>query len=151
MQTFLENTELHFEMTVKNAEKWPDSWNEKLEKTRRYEAPSTNEEAIETAKNIIEDFNSSLRRGEPARILINVQRVETKVIDLINQNPYEGINEDCLVECVSCDKKVDMESAAEDSDSNYFCSECYEVLAPVMKAEYNELVEKGEIEKPDNA
>lgn len=85
METYLENTELHFEMTVKNDIKWSDSWNEKLEKTKRYTQPSTNAEALETAKNIIEDFNNSLRPGESRRVLINVQRVETKVIDLMNQ------------------------------------------------------------------
>lgn len=85
MQTFLENTEVHFEMTVQQDNWWSESWNEKLEETRRYNEPQTNAEAMDTAKNIIADFNLSLRPDESSRTLINVQRVETKVIDLINQ------------------------------------------------------------------
>lgn len=55
--------------------------------------------------------------------------------------------EPCLVKCTSCDEETDLETAEEDDDYNYFCSECYKELAPVMKAEYDELVAKGEIEK----
>ena len=86
METFLENTEVHFEMTVHKDEPWTDPWNEKLVKARRYPEPQTNEEALKIAESIIDDFNSSLRPGESSRTLVNVQRVETKVIDLINQN-----------------------------------------------------------------
>ena len=33
-----------------------------------------------------------------------------------------------------------------DSSSNWFCEECWEVLEPVMQAEYEEMKAKGEIE-----
>ncbi len=85
MNTYLENTEIHFEMTVKEDIKWSDTWNEKIVKSRNYAEPSTNLEAVQTAKYIIEDFNSGLKPLEIPRVLINVQRVETKVIDLIEQ------------------------------------------------------------------
>lgn len=55
----------------------------------------------------------------------------------------------CLQECTSCEKNFDIETMEEDSDSNYFCGECYKELAPVMKAEYDELVERGEIEQEE--
>lgn len=88
MDTFLENTEIHFEMTVKEDQEWPRGreWNEKIEQTRLFSMPRGNKEALDTANAIIENFNKSLRPGEVKRILINVQRVETKVIDLIDQN-----------------------------------------------------------------
>ena len=56
----------------------------------------------------------------------------------------------CFQECTSCEKAFDIETMPEDDAGNYFCRECYKELAPVMKAEYDELVKKGEIEKPDN-
>lgn len=83
-ETFMEATELHFEMTVRNSYTH-ESWNEKLEETRMYDEPKNNDEAIACAKQILKDFNADLRPGEYARELLNVQRVETKVIDLIEQ------------------------------------------------------------------
>ena len=83
-ETFMEATELHFEMTVKDSETYK-VWNEKMEETRRYDAPTTNEEALQIAQEIVKDFNKSLRPREAKRKLVNVQRVETKVIDLMEQ------------------------------------------------------------------
>lgn len=51
--------------------------------------------------------------------------------------------------CESCEKEFDIDIMETDSDSNYFCPECWEVLAPVMKQEYEELVKKGEIDPED--
>lgn len=55
-------------------------------------------------------------------------------------------DESCLIECTSCDKEFEIESMTTDSDDNWFCQECFDELAPVMQAEYDELVAKGEIE-----
>ena len=53
----------------------------------------------------------------------------------------------CLVECISCDKHFDFEAMEEDDDGNYFCSSCYKELSPVMKAQYDEAMKRGEIEE----
>tara|TARA_Y100001963_G_C6762797_1_gene440457 strand:+ start:683 stop:1141 length:459 start_codon:yes stop_codon:yes gene_type:complete len=55
----------------------------------------------------------------------------------------------CPTICTSCEKRFELEAMAQDDDCNYFCQECYKELAPIMKAEYDELVRKGEIE-PNN-
>lgn len=52
----------------------------------------------------------------------------------------------CLEECLGCDKKTDMETMIMDDDSNWFCPECWKELAPGMKADYDELKAKGEID-----
>lgn len=54
----------------------------------------------------------------------------------------------CYIKCESCQKDTDMDTMNVDNDCNYFCPECWAVLAPVMKAEYDEMVRNGEIE-PD--
>jgi len=51
-----------------------------------------------------------------------------------------------LQKCESCMNDFEIETMACDSDANWFCPECWEELAPVMAAEYAELVERGEIE-----
>ena len=85
MMKKIENTELHFEMTV--TQLGCRNWNEKLTGLRiRDEVipePKTNEEAIYLANRCIDYFNKSLRPKEEPRLLINVQRVETKVIDIL--------------------------------------------------------------------
>lgn len=50
-----------------------------------------------------------------------------------------------LQECTSCNEKFDGETMSCDDDSNWFCDECYQELAPIMKAEYEELKANGEI------
>lgn len=51
------------------------------------------------------------------------------------------------ITCESCTKQcTDIHSMGMDSDSNWFCPECWEELAPGMKAEYEELKAKGEID-----
>jgi len=49
----------------------------------------------------------------------------------------------CFETCVSCVKQFDIEKMTSDSAGNWFCPECWEVLAPVMEAEFEELVSKG--------
>lgn len=82
-----ENTETHFEMQVSRKGEFTDCWNEKLTGLRYRDVnipePKTNTEAIELAKEIVEFFNSSLRPDETERKVVCVQRVETKVIDLM--------------------------------------------------------------------
>ncbi|WP_336689399.1 MULTISPECIES: hypothetical protein [unclassified Chryseobacterium] len=52
----------------------------------------------------------------------------------------------CYLKCTSCEKEFDMDKMHEDSGGDYFCAECWKTLAPTMKAEYEELKAKGEIE-----
>lgn len=56
---------------------------------------------------------------------------------------------DDLQMCESCEKRFNIETMETDSDSNWFCPECWEELAPIMRQEYEELVAKGEIEPYD--
>lgn len=60
-------------------------------------------------------------------------------------NIFTG-GDECLVQCVSCEKEIDIEDSKTDSEDNYFCKECYEFLAPIMQKEYDELAANGEIE-----
>lgn len=80
----MENTEIHYEMTVANDIR---EWNEKITglQSRNYDLPepTTDAEAIYTSEKTIEFFNSTLGPGEGFRILRCVQRVETKVIDIM--------------------------------------------------------------------
>ena len=78
----MENTEVHYQMQIKT-DFSTDSWNEKIEKSRITDEPKSDEEAIQFAKEIIDNFNDTLRHGEIRRELITVRRIETKVIDLI--------------------------------------------------------------------
>ena len=59
------------------------------------------------------------------------------------------ITEEDLQECESCLKRTKIETMNQDDDSNWFCPECWEELAPIMKSEYDEMVKNGEIEKND--
>tara|TARA_R100000306_G_C4366041_1_gene137696 strand:- start:506 stop:757 length:252 start_codon:yes stop_codon:yes gene_type:complete len=83
----MENTEIHFEMTVSNRH---DEWNEKItgytDRDGDVPSPTTDKEAVEVAKKTIARFNASLRPHELERKLRCVQRIETKVIDLIEYN-----------------------------------------------------------------
>jgi hypothetical protein len=86
METFLENTEVHYEMTVRNVGGY-HSWNEKIKSDKfGVPDPSTDEEAFYMANQILTVWNDTIQSWEQPRELVNVQRVETKVIDLINQN-----------------------------------------------------------------
>jgi hypothetical protein len=58
----------------------------------------------------------------------------------------EEETEVCLQQCESCQQETDIETMAMDDDSNYFCSDCWAELGPILKAEYEELKIKGEIE-----
>jgi len=48
--------------------------------------------------------------------------------------------------CTGCEKKIREQMIHEDDDCNPFCEECWEALQPVMKADYEELKRKGEID-----
>lgn len=54
--------------------------------------------------------------------------------------------QDEQTQCVSCERLTIEHTMHTDSDCNYFCPECWKELAPIMKAEYDELLAKGEIE-----
>lgn len=55
-------------------------------------------------------------------------------------------NEDYQI-CTGCTKKcTDVDSMETDSGGNYFCPECWEELAPVMRRDYEELKQRGEVD-----
>lgn len=86
----MENTEIHYEMQVKNLD-YGNIWNEKITglKTKQeyYEEPRNDEDALIIARKTISFFNKTLRPGEVKRKLVCVQRIETKVIDLMKFKP----------------------------------------------------------------
>lgn len=51
-----------------------------------------------------------------------------------------------LETCIGCDEKFDFETMSQDDAGEKYCDECYQVLAPIMKAEYDELKANGEID-----
>jgi hypothetical protein len=51
----------------------------------------------------------------------------------------------CEQTCESCEKYFDIDNMQRDGDDNYFCKECADELFPIMQAEYDEMVAKGEI------
>lgn len=48
--------------------------------------------------------------------------------------------------CESCGLPILEDEPAIDADDNYFCEECWKELEPVLKAEYEDLKRRGEIE-----
>jgi len=52
----------------------------------------------------------------------------------------------CYVSCESCGCDVNIDVAGVDCGGNYFCPPCWTDLAPAMRAEYEDLVKRGEIE-----
>ncbi len=51
-----------------------------------------------------------------------------------------------LEHCESCGTQFPIEIMHCDEDANWFCPECWQALAPAMKAIYDEMVKNGEIE-----
>jgi len=51
-----------------------------------------------------------------------------------------------IVECIGCSQKFDAEFMQEDDAQEKYCSECWEILAPVIQQEYEELKANGEID-----
>ncbi len=87
----MENTEIHYEMQVRQVNN-DDIWNEKLN-SENFGIPQNDDEAVSIAKAILKFFNSSLRPGENKRELVEIQRIETKVIDILNSYNHKTINE----------------------------------------------------------
>lgn len=72
------------------------------------------------------------------------EEIKPKIEQFIKQWSEDNID---LLECTSCEKEFDIVTMSSDSDSNWFCPECWEKLEPVMKAEHAELLAKGDIEE----
>lgn len=47
-----------------------------------------------------------------------------------------------IVECIGCSQKFDSEFMAEDSVGEKYCKECEDILFPIMKKEYDEIVSR---------
>lgn len=47
----------------------------------------------------------------------------------------------CIQKCESCETPTDIEKMSSDADSNWFCSECWEELSPIMEQEAKEIEE----------
>lgn len=89
------------------------------------------DQEIENIKKTKQIFLSVKTFGQPLQPLF----MTTEVGDVIP-----------LMKCESCEKDTDIETMTSDDDSNWFCPECWKELAPGMKADYDELVKKGEID-----
>lgn len=50
------------------------------------------------------------------------------------------------IECISCNEEFDIWSMKTDDSDNRYCAECWAELAPIMKADFDEMVENGEID-----
>lgn len=50
-------------------------------------------------------------------------------------------------ECIGCSQKFDYELMKQDNADENYCQECYDVMMPIMKAEYDEMVKNGEIDE----
>lgn len=53
----------------------------------------------------------------------------------------------CYQKCESCEKDFDIDTMTADSDSNWFCTECWTELEPVLQQEYEEMKANGEIDE----
>lgn len=53
-------------------------------------------------------------------------------------------------ECIGCSGKFNLTEMLEDSAGELYCKECADVLFPIMRKEYEEMLERGEIEQEDN-
>lgn len=100
----MENTETHYEMQVR-MEGSSSSWNERMQGLTTadadYNEPKTDEEALLQAELTIKFFNDTLKPDETPRLLQSVQRIETKVIDIMEP----VFNEKSV--CPECLNKVD--------------------------------------------
>jgi hypothetical protein len=77
--------------------------------------------------------------------MIQVAAVAVAMVESLDRNELKIVKDKCLQKCESCEKETDIETMQADDDSNWFCTECWEVLSPIMKADFKELVKKGEI------
>jgi hypothetical protein len=88
-------------------------------------------------RNFIEAMESLGKAAESAAKFLNI-----RIMEILKVN--DG---DDFITCESCTKQcTDIENMECDSGSNWFCPECWEELAPGLKAEYEELKAKGEID-----
>lgn len=89
-------------------------------------------------RNFIEAMDSLGRAAESAtKFFLNLVEME-----IIKENDGE-----LYITCESCTKQcTDIETMSQDDDSNWFCPECWEELAPTMRKIYEELKANGEIE-----
>lgn len=49
--------------------------------------------------------------------------------------------------CTSCLDRFDVETMSADDDQNWFCTDCWAELEPVIRQEYQELIKKGEVDE----
>lgn len=51
-----------------------------------------------------------------------------------------------MVECIGCGNKCYYEDMTQDDAGEDYCPECWPIFKPILRAEYDELKAKGEIE-----
>lgn len=49
---------------------------------------------------------------------------------------------DELYECINCEEWFDIDIMELDDDNNRFCPECWKVLSPIMKQDYEEFLKE---------
>ena len=90
-------------------------------------------------------FNDS---KETARVLENMRSelIQVAAVAMAFIQDLDNHYFDCLTICTGCEKRFELELMVADDDCNYFCQECYKEMSPVMKKEYEDLKQKGEID-----
>ena len=102
------------------------------------------EKSFESMIGFIEGVLDWVKRD--GKLSIHQQKAVDRAIKYCN-NLKEKPNEEDYAACVSCDIKIPAsEDAPQDDAGNYFCGPCWQELAPVMKAQYEELKKNGELE-----
>ena len=95
----------------------------------------------------IRENNSKVYFKDSILELTGRGRIELNTYDCVTRkyNLFTGADT-CMEKCESCENEFDIEEMHMDDAGNWFCPECWKELAPVMRAEYEEMVLKGEIE-----
>ena len=88
---------------------------------------------------ILKDIQDTFLKSYP---LIEKMNMDDELLEVILKKDSEI----CIQTCESCGNDFDIETMRTDAADNYFCAECWAELAPQMKADYDELVAKGEID-----
>lgn len=92
------------------------------------------------------NLSDAVRRRE--NLIFDCAKLQIENIhnEITKQLEEKKLSDD-LYTCESCGQKFEYNSdtCGADDEGNYFCSECYKELAPVMRKEYEELKKRGEI------
>lgn len=78
-------------------------------------------------------FYNLITNGEIIKCAKQRRTLNRALIKIYNQEA------DMSTKCTSCEAKIKDELIHEDDDCNPFCSDCWDVLAPVMREDFIEM------------